>query len=334
MADSRADTFKAFVVDQVDGKYTGGFRDLTLKDLPPEKVLVDVAYSSLNYKDGLAVTGKGKIVSKFPMVCGIDLAGTVAESDDPRFKKDDKVVALGAGQSEWLWGGYSQRMRVRPEILTKIPAPYTPELAMAIGTAGYTAMIAVMALEHEGITPDKGEIVVTGAAGGVGSISVALLAKLGYRVVASTGRAETHDYLRALGAADFIARSELDRPSKPLEKARWAGAVDSVGSKTLATVIAQTKEEGAVAACGLAGGADLPVTVMPFILRAVRLIGINYLPQAAAKKDEAWARLARDLDPAKLARMTTTEPLSKIQELAETILKGATRGRTIIDVNA
>jgi putative YhdH/YhfP family quinone oxidoreductase len=329
-----ADTFRAYVVDQVDGKYTGGFRDLTVDDLPPEKVLVDVAYSSLNYKDGLAVTGKGKIASKFPMVCGIDLAGTVAESDDPRFKKGDKVVSLGGGQSEWLWGGYSQRMRVAPERLTKIPAPYTPELAMAIGTAGYTAMIAVMALEHEGITPDKGEIVVTGAAGGVGSISIALLAKLGYRVVAATGRAETHDYLRALGAADFIGRADLDRPSKPLEKARWAGAVDSVGSKTLATVLAQTQQEGAVAACGLAGGADLPVTVMPFILRAVRLIGINYLPVSEVKKNDAWARLARDLDPAKLASMTATQPLSKIEDLAETILKGETRGRTIIDVNA
>ncbi len=329
-----ADTFKAFVVDQVDGKYTGGFRDLTVADLPPEKVLVDVAYSSLNYKDGLAVTGKGRIVSKFPMVCGIDLAGTVAESDDPRFKKGDKVVALGAGQSETIWGGYSQRMRVKPEILTKIPAPYTPELAMAIGTAGYTAMIAVMGLEHEGITPDKGEIVVTGAAGGVGSVSVALLAKLGYTVVASTGRADTHDYLRKLGAAAFIDRSELDRAAKPLEKARWAGAVDSVGSRTLATILAQTQQEGAVAACGLAGGADLPVTVMPFILRAVKLIGINYLPVSEAKKNEAWARLARDLEPAKLASMTKTAPLSQIQDLAETILKGATRGRTIIDVNS
>lgn len=329
-----AETFKAFVVDMVDGKYTGGLRDLTVADLPPEKVLVDVAYSSLNYKDGLAVTGKGKIASKFPMVCGIDLAGTVADSDDPRFKKGDKVVALGAGQSETIWGGYSQRMRVKSEILTKIPAPYTPELAMAIGTAGYTAMIAVMGLEHEGITPDKGEIVVTGAAGGVGSVSVALLAKLGYTVVASTGRADTHDYLRALGASSFIDRAELDRAAKPLEKARWAGAVDSVGSRTLATVLAQTQQEGAVAACGLAGGADLPVTVMPFILRAVKLIGINYLPVSEAKKNEAWARLARDLDPAKLASMTKIEPLSKIQELAETILKGATRGRTIIDVNA
>lgn len=330
----KSQSFRAYVVDQADGKYTGGFRDLTEADLPREKVLVDVAYSSLNYKDGLAVTGKGKIVSKFPMVCGIDLAGTVAESDDPRFKKGDKVVALGAGQSETIWGGYAQRMRVKPEILTKIPAPYTPELAMAIGTAGYTAMIAVMGLEHEGITPDKGEIVVTGAAGGVGSISVAVLAKLGYRVVASTGRADTHDYLRALGASDFIARADLDRPCKPLEKARWAGAVDSVGSKTLATILAQTHQEGAVAACGLAGGADLPVTVMPFILRAVKLIGINYLPVSEAKRDEAWARLARDLDPAKLASMTRTEPLSKIEQLADTILKGATRGRTIIDVNA
>ena len=329
-----ADTFKAFVVDQVDGKYSGGFRDLTVADLPPEKVLVDVAYSSLNYKDGLAVTGKGRIVSKFPMVCGIDLAGTVAESDDPRFKRGDKVVALGAGQSETIWGGYAQRMRVKPEILTKIPAPYTPELAMAIGTAGYTAMIAVLGLEHEGVTPDKGEIVVTGAAGGVGSVSVAVLAKLGYTVVASTGRADTHEYLRNLGASSFIDRAELDRAAKPLEKARWAGAVDSVGSRTLATILAQTQQEGAVAACGLAGGADLPVTVMPFILRAVKLIGINYLPVSEEKKNQAWSRLARDLEPAKLASMTTTQPLSKIQELAETILKGATRGRTIIDVNA
>ena len=327
-------SFRAFVVDEANGKYAGGFRDLSVGDLPDEPVLVDVAYSSLNYKDGLAVTGKGKIVRKFPMVCGIDLAGTVAESKSPLFKPGDQVVATGWGLSESVWGGYAQKMRVNPEILTKLPAGFSPQEAMAIGTAGYTAMLAVMALEHEGLNPDGGEVLVTGAAGGVGSVAVAVLGKLGYRVVASTGRAHTHDYLKSLGAAEVMARSELDRAAKPLEKARWAGVVDSIGSKTLATALAQTKEEGAVAACGLAGGVDLPTSVMPFILRGVKLLGIIYFPASKDWRATAWRRLATDMDRATLKAMTTVEPLSQIQGLAEKILKGEIRGRTVIDVNA
>jgi putative YhdH/YhfP family quinone oxidoreductase len=327
------DTFRAFVVDEVEGKYTPGFRDLSVADLPNQPVLVDVAYSTINYKDGLAVTGKGKIVRKFPMVCGIDLAGTVAESSDPNFKPGDAVLVNGWGLSETEWGGYSQRQRVNPAFLTRIPKPFSPKQAMAIGTAGYTAMLCVMALEDAGVTPDKGDIVVTGAAGGVGSVAVALLAKLGYRVVASTGRPATHEYLKSLGAADFIARADLDKPARPLERARWAGAVDSVGSKTLGMVLAQTHEEGAVAACGLAGGTDLPTTVMPFILRGVKLLGVNSVTCPNPRRNDAWQRLARDLDLAKLDAMTTVEPLSKIQDLGERILRGETRGRVVIDVN-
>jgi putative YhdH/YhfP family quinone oxidoreductase len=327
------DTFRAFVADEKDGAYLADFRDLTVAELPPQPVLVDVAYSTLNYKDGLAVTGKGKIVRKFPMVCGIDLAGTVADSADPAFKRGDAVLVNGWGLSETEWGGYAQRQRVNPAYLTRIPRAFSAKQAMAIGTAGYTAMLCVMGLEDAGVKPADGDIVVTGAAGGVGSVAVALLAKLCYRVVAATGRPATHDYLKALGAADFVARADLDKTPRPLEKARWAGAVDSVGSKTLAMVLAQTKEEGAVAACGLAGGTDLPTTVMPFILRGVKLLGINSVTAPPARRDAAWARLARDLDPAKLDAMTTVEPLSKIKGLAEMILRGETRGRVVIDVN-
>jgi acrylyl-CoA reductase (NADPH) len=328
-----SDTFRAFVVTQQDGQYSGGFQDLTEADLPGEALLVDVAYSSLNYKDGLAVTGKGRIVRAFPMVCGIDLAGTVAASKDARFKPGDKVVVLGGGLSETAWGGYSQKMRVNPDIAVKIPGTFTEKQAMAIGTAGYTAMLCVMALEEAGIGPARGEVIVTGAAGGVGSIAVAILAKLGYRVVASSGRTEVHDYLKFLGAAEIMARSDLDKPAKPLDTARWAGAVDCVGGRTLATVLAQTKDAGAVAACGLAGGSDLPTTVMPFILRGVKLLGINYFTVSAKVRQTAWTRLGRDLDTAKLDAMTEVRPLSDIQALAEKILRGKTRGRVVIDVN-
>jgi putative YhdH/YhfP family quinone oxidoreductase len=327
-----ANTFRAYVVDQKDGKHSGGFRDLTQDDLPKHPVLVDVAYSSLNYKDGLAVTGKGKIARKFPMVAGIDLAGTVAESADPAFKTGDRVLVTGRGLSESEWGGYTSRQRVRTEFLTRIPDGFTPKQVMAIGTAGYTAMLCVMALENAGVTPDKGDVVVTGAAGGVGSIAVAVLAKLGYRVVASTGRSETHAYLKSLGAADFIVRADLDRAAKPLESVRWAGAVDTVGPKTLATVLAQTNAEGAVAACGLAGGSDLPVTVMPFILRGVKLLGVNCDTVSLDVRNRAWARLARDLDAAKLDSTIVDERLSDIERLADAILKGQTRGRVVIDV--
>ncbi len=326
--------FRAFVVDEIDGKYTPGFRTLTIDDLPKENVLVDIAYSTLNYKDGLAVTGKGKIARKFPMVCGIDLAGTVAESSDPAYKPGDKILVNGWGLSETSWGGYSSKQRISPKFITRLPAAFDFKQAMAIGTAGYTAMLCVLALEDAGVSPGKGDILVTGAVGGVGSVAVALLAKLGYRVVASTGRPKAADYLKLLGAADIIARADLDKVGRPLEKARWAGVVDSVGGKTLGMAIAQTHEEGAVAACGLAGGTDLPTTVMPFILRGVKLLGINSVTCPSARRDQAWARLAVDLDISKLDAMTSVEPLSKIQELGEQILKGETRGRVVIDVNA
>ncbi len=327
------DTFRAFVADEKDGKYTADFRDITVADLPAHGVLVDVAYSTVNYKDGLAVTGKGKIVRKYPLVCGIDLAGTVAESSDTNFKAGDAVLVNGWGLSESESGGYTQKQRVNPNFLTRIPAAFSAKQAMAIGTAGYTAMLSVIALEQAGIKPASGDILVTGAAGGVGSVAIAILAKLGYRVIASTGRPATHEYLKSLGAADFIARADLEKAGRPLEKARWAGAVDSVGSQTLATVLAQTKDEGAVAACGLAGGTDLPTSVMPFILRGVKLLGINSVTASAARREQAWARLATDLDIAKLDAMTTVEPLSKIKTLGEMILRGETRGRIVIDVN-
>ena len=327
------DTFRAFVADEKDGKYTADFRDITVADLPAQGVLVDVAYSTVNYKDGLAVTGKGKIVRKYPLVCGIDLAGTVAESSDANFKAGDAVLVNGWGLSESESGGYTQKQRVNPNFLTRIPTAFSAKQAMAIGTAGYTAMLSVIALEQAGIKPASGDILVTGAAGGVGSVAIAILAKLGYRVIASTGRPATHEYLKSLGAADFIARADLEKAGRPLEKARWAGAVDSVGSQTLATVLAQTKDEGAVAACGLAGGTDLPTSVMPFILRGVKLLGINSVTASAARREQAWARLATDLDIAKLDAMTTVEPLSKIKTLGEMILRGETRGRIVIDVN-
>ena len=328
-----SDTFQALVVDNADDAYTASIKDLTVSDLPDEPVLIDVAYSTLNYKDGLAVTGKGKIVRNFPMVCGIDLAGTVAESSDSAFKAGDKVLVNGWGLSETHWGGYAQRQRVKPEFITRVPEAFSLQDTMAIGTAGYTAMLCVLALEDAGVQPDQGDVVVTGAAGGVGSVAVALLAKLGYRVVASSGRTSETDYLTSLGAADVIGREVLDRDARPLEKGKWAGGVDSVGSKTLATLLAETKEEGAVAACGLAGGTDLPTSVMPFILRGVKLLGVNSVTCPAARRDQAWSRLAQDLDLDKLKAMTTVEPLPRVPDLAEGILKGQVRGRVVIDVN-
>jgi len=326
-------TFKALVADNVDGNYTSAIKDLSESDLPDEPVLIDIAYSTLNYKDGLAVTGKGKIARSFPMVCGIDLAGTVAESADPAFKAGDKVLVNGWGLSETHWGGYSQKQRVKSEFITRVPDGFSLQDTMAIGTAGYTSMLCVLALEDAGITPDQGQIVVTGAAGGVGSVAVALLAKLGYEVVASTGRESEADYLKSLGASEIIGRDVLDRDARPLEKGKWAGGVDSVGSKTLATLLAETKDEGAVAACGLAGGTDLPTTVMPFILRGVRLLGVNSVTCPSARRDQAWARLAQDLDMDKLNAMTSVEPMSNLPQLAGDILKGQVRGRVVVDVN-
>ena len=329
-----SETFKALVVDNANDTYTASIKDLTVDDLPDEPVLIDVSYSTLNYKDGLAITGKGKIVRKFPMVCGIDLAGTVIESAHGDYKAGDKVLVNGWGLSESHWGGYAQKQRVNAEFLTQLPDEFTLQDTMAIGTAGYTAMLCVLSLEDAGIDPGQGDIAVTGAAGGVGSVAVALLANLGYRVVASSGRAAEADYLKSLGAAEIMGREALDRDARPLEKGRWAGGIDSVGSETLATLLAETKEEGAVAACGLAGGTDLPTTVMPFILRGVKLLGVNSVTCPRARRDQAWARLAQDLDMDKLKAMTTVEPLTRVLELGEDILKGQVRGRIVIDVNA
>ncbi|MEQ8493616.1 MAG: MDR family oxidoreductase, partial [Gammaproteobacteria bacterium] len=267
-----SDTFNAIVAEKSgDGSFSAGLKKLSLADLPDEPVLVDVEYSTVNYKDGLAVTNTAPICQKFPMVCGIDLAGTVAESTTEAWQLGDKVLVNGYGLSERHWGAYSQKQRVNPDYLLRIPAAFTTEEAMAIGTAGYTAMLAVNAIRDHGTRPEDGPILVTGSAGGVGSVAILLLARLGYEVTASTGRPETAEYLKSLGASNVIARDDLARKSKPLEAEQWAGTVDSVGSTTLATALAQTRYNGVVAACGLAGGADLPGTVIPFLLRNVRL---------------------------------------------------------------
>jgi putative YhdH/YhfP family quinone oxidoreductase len=299
-------------------------------------VLVEVAYSTLNYKDGLAVAGnRNKVARKLPMVPGIDLAGTVVESRSPAWKPGDAVVVNGFGLSETQWGGYTRYQRVKAEWLLRLPDAFTLEQAMAIGTAGYTAALCVEALERWGrIRKGEGEVLVTGAAGGVGSVAVALLAKAGYAVTAATGRPETHDYLRGLGATDFVDRSSLqDAKGAPLQKERWSGAVDSVGSTTLVNVLAQTVYGGAVAACGLAGGMDLNGTVLPHILRGVALLGVESSLAPMPLREATWQRLARDLDRDKLAAMTVVEPMSRLPDLAQEILAGRTRGRVVIDVS-
>jgi len=318
-----------------DGTYRAGLEQVTLADLPDEDVLIDVDYSTLNFKDGLAVTGKGRICERFPMVCGIDLAGTVAQSRSPRFQPGDQVVVNGFGLSQSHFGGYSQRARVRSDFLVKLPDAFTTQQAMAIGTAGYTAMLCVLALERHDVVPGAGgEVLVTGAAGGVGSVAIAILAGLGHRVIAATGRPETHDYLRDLGAGDFVDRADLAKEPRPIGRERWAAAIDTVGSTTLANVLAQIAYGGTVAACGLAGGADLPASVLPFILRGVTLAGVDSVMAPMARREEAWARLANDLDRDKLAAMTRVEAMSRVPELAPAILKGEVRGRIVIDVNA
>ena len=309
-------------------------QELTDDQLPDGDVTVAVQYSSLNYKDGLAVTGKGKIIRSFPMICGIDLAGTVEASESADWKPGDDVVVTGWGLSETAPGGYTQRQRVRSEWLVRRPDGLTLQQTMAVGTAGLTAMLCVLALEDAGLTPGgEGEVLVTGAGGGVGSVAVAVLAKLGYRVAASTGRTETHDYLRSLGASTIVDRDELATAGRPFDKERWAGAVDTVGSQTLATVLAQTRYGGAVAACGLVGGNDLPTTVLPFILRGVSLLGVDSVMCPTPRRVEAWNRLARDLPIELLDEMTTVEPMTRVPELAEEILAGRTRGRVVIDTS-
>jgi len=316
------------------GQFKAALTSVSSADIPDEAVLIDVAYSTVNYKDGLAVTNKLPICQKHPMVCGIDLAGTVVESRDPRWHAGDAVLVNGYGLSERHWGGYCQQQRVNGDFLVRIPARFDARSAMAIGTAGYTSMLAVNAIRDHGVKPGDGPVLVTGGAGGVGSIAIIVLARLGYPVVASTGRPETAAYLKRLGATDTIARGELARASKPLEKETWSACVDSVGSTTLACVLAQLRYNGIVAACGLAGGGDLPATVMPFLLRNADLQGIDSVMAPMAVRERAWRDLAELLDPALLEDVITVEPLARVPELAAAILRGEIRGRVVIDVNA
>ncbi|PDS48529.1 oxidoreductase [Rhizobium anhuiense] len=326
-------TFKALLASKDGDTLSTTIVDLTEADLMDGNVTVAVDYSNVNYKDGMAVTGRAPVIQTFPLVPGIDLAGTVEASSHPNFKVGDRVVANGWGLSQTHHGGYAQKARLNGDWLIKLSESLSTKDAMAIGTAGYTAMLSVLALEHGGITPDKGDILVTGANGGVGSIAIALLSGLGYRVIASTGRLEETAYLRELGAAEIIDRNTLSEPGAPVAAERWAGAIDSVGSHTLANVLAQAKYRGVVTSCGLAQGRDLPATVLPFILRNITLAGIDSVNAPNAVRLEAWARLARDLDLAKLARTTTVIGLSQVPDVAESILGGRVQGRTVVDVN-
>ncbi|WCD83171.1 acrylyl-CoA reductase (NADPH) [Pseudomonas sp. TUM22785] len=325
--------FKGILIDKDDAGYRATLAELDEAQLPEGDVTVQVDYSTLNYKDGLAITGKGPVVRKFPMVAGIDLAGTVEASDNPAFKAGDRVLLNGWGVGETHWGGLAQKARLNGDWLIPLPAGFTPRQAMAIGTAGYTAMLSVLALERNGVTPDKGPVLVTGANGGVGSFAIALLARLGYQVAASTGRPQEADYLKHLGAAEIIDRASLSEPGRPLGKERWAGAVDSVGSHTLANVCAGIRYGGAVAACGLAQGMDFPASVAPFILRGVTLAGIDSVMRPRADRIEAWDRLVRDLDLALLDEITSEIGLGEAVLSASELLEGRVRGRVVVDVN-
>ena len=325
--------FNALVLTQEEGKTLSEVKQLDFTDLPDEDVLVEVSYSSLNYKDGLAVTGTGKIVHSFPMVPGIDLAGVVKESRSADFKPGDEVIMTGWSVGERYWGGYSQFARLKPEWLVKMPAGMDARKAMTVGTAGLTAMLCVMALEEGGVTPQSGSIAVSGAAGGVGSVAVAILNKLGYQVAAVTGRDSTHDYLRGLGAKELLSREEMMAPSRPLEKQRWAGAIDTVGDTMLARLLAETDYRGTVAACGLAGGFKLPTTVMPFILRNVRLQGVDSVMCPTEIRTEAWRRLLTDLPASALGDMAQVVGLNQLEEAAKQIIAGNVKGRTLVDPN-
>ena len=326
--------FTAVLATQEEGKFAASLQRLAREKLPPGDVLVRVKYSSLNYKDGLAVTGKPGVIRTFPMVPGIDLAGEVEESSTPEFKPGDSVLVTGCGTSETMWGGYAQLARLNAEFIVPLPSSMTLIQAMGVGTAGFTSMQSVMALERCGMKPGEGEIIVTGAAGGVGSVAVALLAKLGYKVAASTGRAQLADYLRALGAATIIDRAELTAPTKrPMEKERWGGAIDSVGGDTLATVIRAMKVGGSIAACGLAGGASLNTTVYPFILRGVNLLGVDSVELPCEVKQQMWQLLASDWRPAldKLESREVTR--EQLPDCFTEILAGKLRGRVVVKIN-
>jgi acrylyl-CoA reductase (NADPH) len=326
--------FQGISIQKDDAGYRAALQSINPADLPEGDVTVDVQWSTLNYKDGLAITGKSPVVRRFPMVPGIDFAGTVSHSSHPRWKAGDAVILNGWGVGETHWGGLAQQARVRGDWLVALPGAFTGRQAMEIGTAGYTAMLCVMALEKHGVKPADGEVLVTGANGGVGSVAVALLSALGYSVVASTGRMAESEHLKALGASQVIDRADLSAPGKPLAKERWAGVVDSVGSHTLANACASTRYGGAVAACGLAGGMDFPASVAPFILRGVTLYGIDSVMAPLALRTEAWSRLARDLDPAKLSAMAREISLSQAISVASELLEGKVRGRVVVNVNA
>jgi acrylyl-CoA reductase (NADPH) len=326
--------FKGILLTKTDAGVEVKLADLNEADLPEGEVSVRVAYSTINYKDGLAITGKAPVVRKYPMVPGIDCAGTVEASTSPQWKAGDKVILNGWGVGEGHWGGLAQKARFKADWLVALPPRLSVKQAAAIGTAGYTAMLCVLALERYGVTPAKGEILVTGAAGGVGSVAIALLAKRGYTVVASTGRLTETEYLKSLGASEVIDRAQFSNPGKPLGKERWAGAVDTVGSHTLANVCATMKYLGVVAACGLAQGMDFPASVAPFILRGVTLIGIDSVMAPKQTRIEAWLRLATDLDASKLDTITVEIPLAEAIAKAPEIIAGKVRGRLVVNVDA
>ena len=325
---------QAILINKDDSGYSAQMSQIEEQQLPTGDVLIQVDYSTLNYKDSLAITGASPVVRNFPMVPGIDFAGTVEHSDHADFKAGDQVLLNGFGVGEGHWGGLAQKARVKGDWLVTLPTAFTPKQAMTIGTAGYTAMLCVMALEQQGVNPDQGEILVTGAAGGVGSVAISLLAKLGYNVVASSGRPEEKDYLLSLGATQVMDRNELSEKGRPLAKERWAGAIDVAGSHTLANICASMKYGGTVAACGLAQGYDLPATVMPFILRGVTLAGIDSVYRPKADRIAAWNRLAEDLDLTHLDAIMTEITLGQALETAQEQMQGLTRGRFVVNVNA
>lgn len=324
--------FKALIIENDEQGYRALLKDLPESQLPDHDVTLDVSYSSLNYKDALAICNKGPIVRQFPMVPGIDFVGRVTASRHPEWKEGDMALLTGWGVGEKQWGGLAQKASVSGDWLVRVPASLTPLQTMALGTAGLTAMLCVMALEKQGITPDHGPVLVTGASGGVGSYSVSLLARLGYEVIASSGRASDHAYLiDTLGAASVIDRDELSQPGKPLAKERWAAAIDSVGSHTLANVLAATRRDGAVAACGMAQGLDLPASVAPFILRGVTLAGVDSVLCPTPLRQQAWQRLGELLDGERLSRLSRVIPLSEAKQGAQDLLDGKVQGRLIVD---
>jgi acrylyl-CoA reductase (NADPH) len=325
-------TFKALVVTKPDTGYTCDFAEFDEQDLMDGDVTVRITHSTVNYKDGLAITGKSPVVRRFPMIPGVDFAGEVITSSHKDWKAGDHVILNGFGVGETHLGGYAEKARVKGDWLVSVPYGLTHSQAMAIGTAGYTAMLCVMALEAHGIAPSRGPVLVTGAAGGVGSVAVALLAKAGHEVIASTGRQEEADYLKDLGAAEVIDRAELTDKVRPLGKERFSGAIDTVGSTTLANVLSMTRYGGAVAACGLAGGMDLPASVAPFILRGVSLLGIDSVMCPLVVRKEAWRRLGNELDRTKLSAMTSSVPFAEVKDVAAKILEGKTRGRVVVEI--